>query len=96
MAISKLELNGAESALCLQMVGGGLGLTTESLDQLKVWLRSCLLDAYGWGSDCDSLMKYVVALVKKDRSAEDLRSDCLEQLKVRRIEVVFFYDIHWK
>lgn len=52
----------------------------ENSDALKVWLTSCL------GRMCDAdpaaLAKYVLALVKKEKTESELREFCLDQLEV--------------
>ena len=54
----------------------------ENIDLLKAWLKSCLVVSYGWGSDCDNLTKYVVALVRKAKTTDDLKKQCGDNLQV--------------
>ncbi|XP_018497370.1 zinc finger protein swm [Galendromus occidentalis] len=54
----------------------------ENIDLLKTWLKSCLVVSYGWGSDCDNLTKYVVALVRKAKTTDDLKKQCGSNLEV--------------
>lgn len=52
----------------------------ENLESLKSWLVGKLTPMCD--ADPNALAKYVVALVKKDKSEEDLRKLCVDQLEV--------------
>ncbi|KAF7711873.1 hypothetical protein HF521_000885 [Silurus meridionalis] len=52
----------------------------ENLDALKTWLTKTLEPICD--ADPSALAKYVVALVKKDKSEKELRALCIDQLDV--------------
>lgn len=52
----------------------------ENSDALKSWLTSCL--EHMCDADPAALAKYVMALVKKDKSEQELKDICLDQLDV--------------
>lgn len=52
----------------------------ENSDALKSWLTSCL--EHMCDADPAALAKYVMALVKKDKSEKELKEICLDQLDV--------------
>ncbi|KAL4230307.1 RNA-binding protein 26 [Mactra antiquata] len=52
----------------------------EDVEQLKEWLTSSLAPICE--ADPGALAKYVVALVKKDKSFQDLKDSCIDQLDV--------------
>uniref|UniRef100_A0A3B3UY89 RNA binding motif protein 26 n=1 Tax=Poecilia latipinna TaxID=48699 RepID=A0A3B3UY89_9TELE len=59
---------------------GGLKMLIDNLDALKTWLSETLEPICD--ADPSALAKYVVALVKKDKSEKELKALCIDQLDV--------------